>query len=81
MIGGNLYNPKTEQGEAADQVWLLELGRREDDFSWTRVGSVPNPDDKDREKNPNFLPESTYFPPRFQHAACAISAPQGKKAI
>jgi len=54
-----LYNPKTEQGEAADQVWLLELGRREDDFSWTRVGSVPNPDDKDREKNPNFLADST----------------------
>jgi len=78
MIGGNLYNSKTEQGEASDQVWLLELGRG-DDFIWTRVGSVPNPEDKDREKNPNFLPESTYFPPRFQHAACTVSAADGKK--
>lgn len=81
MIGGNVYNQKNELGEATDQVWLLELGRREDDYVWTRIGSMPNPEDKDREKNPNFLADSAYFPPRFQHAACAVSAPQGKKAI
>lgn len=44
-------------------------------------GYVLNPEDKDSENKPNFLPESTYFPPRFQHAACTVNAAIGKEAI